>query len=76
MLKSKCTKAIYKLSGFMTAMAANIEVNVVPMLAPRVIGNILCTGSTPTPQSGVGVEVVTELDCTINVMPRPTKIAT
>ena len=32
-LKSKCTKAICKLSGFMTAMAASIEVKVVPMFA-------------------------------------------
>ena len=29
-----------------------------PMFAPRVMGSILCTGSTPTPQSGVSVEVV------------------
>ena len=38
--------AICKLSGFSSAKAARIAVNVVPMLAPSVNGNILCEGST------------------------------
>ena len=36
-------KAICKLSCFKTAKAAKRAVKVVPMLAPNVIGSILCT---------------------------------
>ena len=50
-------------------------VKVVPMLAPRVMGSILATGKTPMPTKGVRAEVVTELDWTMMVMPKPTKMA-
>lgn len=53
-------KAICKLSCFRTAKAAKSAVKVVPMLEPKVMGNILCTGKTPMPQSGVKAEVTTE----------------
>ena len=63
------------LLNFITANAARTEVIVVPMLAPRVMGNILCTGRTPMPTRGVNADVVTELDCTRIVIKKPTKIA-
>eukprot|EP00438_Fugacium_kawagutii_P034277 Skav205206 [mRNA] locus=scaffold376:161529:161774:- [translate_table: standard] len=75
MLNMRWQKAIWMAANFMTASAANIEVNVVPMLAPSVIGNILCTGKTPMPTRGVKAEVVTELDCTMMVMTKPSKMA-
>lgn len=58
------------------AKAARIEVVVVPMLAPRVIGYILSRPITPTPTKGVRADVKIELDCTRKVNPVPTRIAT
>mmetsp|Transcript_42066 Transcript_42066/g.100261 ORF Transcript_42066/g.100261 Transcript_42066/m.100261 type:complete len:94 (+) Transcript_42066:224-505(+) len=75
MLNNRWQSAIWMLFAFMTASAANIEVKVVPMFAPSVIGSILATGSTPMPTNGVKAEVVTELDCTIKVKATPNSIA-
>ena len=44
-------KAICKLSCFKTAKAAKRAVKVVPMLAPNVIGSILCTLVDHTPRT-------------------------
>ena len=75
MLNSRWQKAIWMLLNFMTAKAARMEVQVAPMLAPRVMGNILCTGRTPMPTRGVKADVVTELDCTMMVITRPSNMA-
>lgn len=75
MLKNRWTKAMCKVLNFKFTKAAIIAVIVVPMFAPRVMGNIFFNGRTPAPQSGVKAEVVTEEDCTMMVMPIPMAIA-
>lgn len=57
------------------AAAAIRLVLVVPMFAPKVMGNILLTDSTPMPTNGVSAEVVIELDWTAIVTSTPTIIA-
>lgn len=58
------------------AKAASTEVIVVPMFDPRVKGYILSTLISPSPTSGVRVEVNTDELCTNTVRIAPIKIAT
>ena len=54
-----------------TMEAAMMPVTVVPMLAPRVRGNMSSSWMRPTAATGVSVDVVMEEDCTMMVMNRP-----
>ena len=71
MLKQRWHKAICTAPNLRLTRDAIIAVTVVPMFAPRVKGSIFTSGSTPIAQSGVNAEVVTELDWTRIVTPRP-----
>lgn len=78
MLKNKWTRDICKVSCRASGEAANAArraVVVVPMLDPRVSGYTRSIEMTPMPTSGVRVEVKTELDWTIKVIPAPTASA-
>ena len=55
----------------MTTVAPMMPVRVVPMLAPRVRGNMSVRVMIPTAARGVRVEVVMEEDCTMMVMKVP-----
>ena len=64
MLKKRWHSAICKATGSLSLDAANaarIPVPVVPMLAPRVNGNILSSLIIPIPTRGVNADVNTEL---------------
>ena len=54
------------------ARDASRAVQVVPMLLPKVRGNILSSEITPIPTRGVNAEVNTLLLCTSIVIPIPT----
>ena len=56
------------------AKAANMAVAVVPILLPKVNGNIRSRLITPIPTNGVRVEVNTLLLCTNIVIPTPIPI--
>ena len=76
MLKKKWQNAICSvLTRSLLARAARMPVVVVPMFEPRVRGYILSILITPTPTSGVILEVNTELLCTTIVSPQPTRMA-
>lgn len=62
MLKIKWENATVTATTFWVARAARIAVTVVPILAPKVYGNICLTVTNPAPAKGIMIEVVTELD--------------
>ena len=77
-LKNRWHKAIWNADTILSpevAKAASRAVDVVPMLAPSIMGNTLSTVTNPIPTNGVRADATTELLCTKIVTTAPTRIA-
>ena len=63
------------MEGKLHRFVSHLPVAVVPILEPRVSGNIRLMWITPTPTSGVMADVKMDELCTSTVRPAPSRIA-